>query len=113
MKKLSVALVLSLGLSASLPALADTAGHGHGHGAAPMAEQHAQMSDGEIKKLDAAKGKVTIKHGPLHSLGMGAMTMTFHADGALLKDRKPGDKVRFLAEDRDGKLTVTTLESAQ
>ncbi|TVT69207.1 MAG: copper-binding protein [Denitromonas halophila] len=110
MKTLSAAILLSLGLGVAGPALAAS---GHGHGAMPMAEQKAQMSDGEIKKLDADKGRVTIKHGPLHSLGMGAMTMTFHAEGAMLKDRKPGDKVRFMAEDRDGKLTVTTMEAAQ
>lgn len=99
-----------LALGAAVPAMAASE---HGHGAMPMAAQHAQMSDGEIKKLDAGKGQVTIKHGPLHNLGMGAMTMTFQADGAMLKGHKPGDKVRFLAEDRDGKLTVTTLEAAK
>ncbi|MFV0663318.1 copper-binding protein [Denitromonas sp.] len=99
-----------LALGAAVPAMAASE---HGHGAMPMAEQHAQMSDGEIKKLDAGKGRVTIKHGPLHNLGMGAMTMTFQADGAMLKNHKPGDKVRFLAEDRDGKLTVTSMEAAQ
>ena len=110
MKHLTLAAMFSLGLLASLPA---AAADGHGHGAMPMGAQSALLSDGEIKKLDAAAGKVTIKHGPLHSLGMGAMTMTFHvANGAMLEGRKPGDKVRFMAEDHGGKLTVTQMEMA-
>ena len=109
MKNLTLAAAVSFGLFASLPAA--IAADGHGHAAMPMSTQQAQMSEGEIKKLDAASGKVTLKHGPLHSLGMGPMTMTFHVkDGAMLEGRKPGDKVRFLAEDHGGKLTVTTME---
>jgi Cu/Ag efflux protein CusF len=69
------------------------------------------MSHGEIKKIDVANGKLTIKHGPLENLGMGAMTMTFKAkDPAMLSQVKVGEKIAFVAEEIGGVLTVTTLE---
>ena len=76
----------------------------------PGATQHP-MSHGEIKKIDVANGKLTIKHGPLDNLGMGAMTMIFKAkDPAMLSQVKVGDKIDFVAEEIGGVLTVTTLE---
>ena len=36
----------------------------------------ADTADGEIKKVDKPSGKLTIKHGELKNLGMGAMTVT-------------------------------------
>ena len=109
---------LALGLSlASASFVANAAGeHGMAHGAAntPMQMQENAMSDGQIKKIDAAKGMVTIKHGPLHSLGMGPMTMSFHvADPAMLQGHQPGDMVRFMAADHGGKLTVTEMHPAK
>lgn len=86
----------------------------HGGAAMPMAAQDAPMSDGQIRKIDLDKGTITIKHGPLHGLGMGAMTMSFHAaDPAMLQAHKPGDMIRFVAVNRDGKLTVARMEAAR
>lgn len=88
-------------------------------------EQHASMqteasapdtvmTDGEVKKINTDIGKITIKHGPLASLDMPAMTMVFRvADPAMLDQVKAGDKIRFLAERKNGTLTVTKLEAAQ
>ena len=74
-------------------------------------DQIATLSDGEIKKIDKALGKLIIKHGPLENLGMPAMTMLFRvANPALLEQVKPGDRIKFLAQKVDGALTVTTLE---
>ena len=68
------------------------------------------MSHGEIKKIDTAAGKLTIKHGPLENLGMGAMTMVFKdQDPAMLSQVKVGDKVDFVAEEVGGALTVVKL----
>ncbi|ATG22536.1 RND transporter [Ralstonia pickettii] len=78
---------------------------------APAATTAAPMSEGEIKKVDAAAGKLTIKHGPLVNLGMEPMTMVFRVqDPAMLSKVRPGSKVRFVAEKIDGALTVTALE---
>ena len=72
------------------------------------------MSTGEVKKVDKSAGKLTIKHGPLENLGMGAMTMVFRAKEPVMLDQlNVGDKIRFVAESPNGQLTVTRLEKQQ
>lgn len=69
------------------------------------------ISEGEVKKVDTSAGKLTIKHGPLTNLGMGAMTMVFRVkDPEMLTQVKEGDRIQFIAEKVNGALTVTTLE---
>jgi len=69
------------------------------------------MTEGEVKKIDKGAGKITLKHGPLLTLDMPAMTMVFRVkDAAMLDQVKPGDKVRFIAEKSNGALTVTSLQ---
>lgn len=87
-----------------------TGGHAS-HAAAQTVAQAVPLSEGEIKKIDKALGKLTIKHGPLDNLGMPAMTMIFRVKDATTLDQvKPGDRIRFLAEKIDGVITVTKLE---
>lgn len=74
---------------------------------------HLPQSDGVIKKIDAAKGKVSIAHGEIANLKMPPMTMTFNAkDPAMLKGFKEGDKVRFRAAEVKGDLTVVSIDAA-
>lgn len=74
----------------------------------------AAMSDGEVKKVDKAAGKVTIKHGPLANLDMPAMTMVFRVkDPAMLDQLKAGEAIRFKAEKIDGNYTVTEVQRAK
>lgn len=79
--------------------------------AAPSTKQAASRSEGVVKKIDLAAGKVTLAHGPLLNLNMAAMTMSF-----LVKDRqqlerlKVGDKVSFVAEEVNGRLTASALQ---
>ncbi len=69
------------------------------------------MSEGEVKKVDTSAGKLTIKHGPLTNLDMGAMTMVFRVkEPEMLTQVKEGDKIKFVAEKVNGALTVTTLQ---
>ena len=69
------------------------------------------LVDGEIRKVDIAAGKLTIRHAPLTELDMPAMTMVFRvADPKMLDEVKPGDKVRFVATRDGGAFTVTRLE---
>ena len=85
-------------------------------GPAPLvaAAADAAMSEGEVRKVDPAAKKITIKHGELRNLDMPPMTMVFQvADPALLKQVKPGDKVRFRAEKISGAFTVIELQSVQ
>jgi Cu/Ag efflux protein CusF len=73
----------------------------------------APMSEGVVRKIDAATGKITLKHGPITNLGMPPMTMVFRAQPPeLLKKVKAGDTVRFRAEDIGGNYTVTAIEKA-
>ena len=75
------------------------------------AGEKAGMSHGEIRKVDVAAGKLTIKHGPLENLGMEAMTMVFKVkDPAMISQVKVGDKIDFVAEEVDGALTVMKLQ---
>ena len=77
-------------------------------------EGHLPQTDGVIKKLDLAAGKVTIAHGEIANLKMPPMTMSFKArDPAMLKPWKEGDKVRFRAAEVKGDLTVVSIEAAK
>ena len=73
----------------------------------------ADMTDAEVRKVDTAQGKVTLKHGEIKHLDMPPMTMVFVVkDKAMLDSLKPGDKVRFQAANVDGKLVVTDIKPA-
>ena len=66
---------------------------------------------GEVKKVNKDTGKLTIKHGPLASLDMPAMTMVFRVkDPAMLEKVKAGDKINFAVERANGAITVTQLD---
>ena len=71
------------------------------------------LVNGEVKKIDKARGELVLKHGDLPNLGMPAMTMVFSADKAMLDKLNVGDKVRFNAEMVKGKATVTQIEAAR
>ena len=77
-------------------------------------EGHLPQTDGVIKKLDLAAGKVTIAHGEIVNLKMPPMTMSLKAkDPAMLKPWKEGDKVRFRSAEVKGTLTVISIEAAK
>lgn len=70
-------------------------------------------SEAEVRKVDTAAGKITLKHGEIRNLDMPPMTMVFQArDPALLGKVKAGDKVRFTADKVNGAYTVMSLEPA-
>jgi Cu(I)/Ag(I) efflux system periplasmic protein CusF len=97
----------------SLPALAQ---HEHHTVAAatPAASKAADMSEGEVRKIDLGAKQITLKHGPLKNLDMPAMTMAFQvADPAMLTHVKVGDSVRFVATSPGGRLTITRIETAR
>ena len=75
---------------------------------------HAQGADAEVRKIDKAQGKITLKHGEIKSLDMPPMTMVYSVrDKASLENLKPGDKVKFKAVNEAGKLTVTEIQVAR
>jgi Cu/Ag efflux protein CusF len=66
---------------------------------APAVAAPADMTEGEIRKVDKDTKKITIKHGEIKNLDMPPMTMVFQVkDAAMLDKVKPGDMVRFTAE---------------
>lgn len=97
----------------AVPAMAqqksdDHAGH---HATAPAAT--ADMTEGEIRKVDKSAKKVTIRHGEIRNLGMPPMTMVFQVkDGAMLDKLKAGDKVRFVAAQEPTGLVATDIRPA-
>ena len=73
----------------------------------------AQSTAGEVTKVDKAQQKITLRHGPIASLDMPAMTMVFKVqDAAALETLKAGDKVMFDVEKIGGQYTVTKLAPA-
>ena len=85
----------------------------HSHGK-PGAEQGGVLADGEVRKVDKGAGRITLKHGPIKSLDMPAMTMVYQVkDPAMLGQVKEGDKVRFSAEMRGSAMIVTRIEQAR
>jgi Cu(I)/Ag(I) efflux system protein CusF len=81
-----------------------------------VALAQAAMVNGEVKKIDEAAAKITLKHGPIKNLDMeeDSMTMVFRVqDPAMLKSLKVGDKVRFDADRVNGQITVTAIQKAK
>ncbi len=111
-KKTWRALSILIGLISVGGAMAHEGEHGQMVGVeAPTAEQAANdMTDGEVRKLDMAAGKVTLKHGEIKNLEMPGMTMVFQAkDKTLLAALKVGDKIKFKAVNEGGKILLTEI----
>ena len=110
MKRIALTLLLS--------AFAAAAAAQHAHHA-PAASQVAQaaakdLADGEVRKVDKANGKLTLRHGEIRSINMGPMTMVFGVKSpALLENLAAGDKVKFRVEEIKGDYVVTAIEKAK
>ena len=82
--------------------------------AAQPAAAPAEMTEGEVRKVDKDNSKVTLKHGAIKNLDMPPMTMVFSvSDAALLEKLSVGDKVLFKAGKQGGAITVTEIRSAK
>jgi Cu(I)/Ag(I) efflux system protein CusF len=80
---------------------------------APLAV-FAQAYEGEVRKIEKAQGKITLRHGELKALDMPPMTMVFRVGNpALLDNLAVGDKVKFDAAKVGGNYTVTAISKAQ
>jgi len=104
----------------AIATIAPTAAMAGGHGDHNAMSAHASVAgnatlvDGQVKKVDKAAGKVTLAHGPLLNLGMDMpMTMVFRVkDASWLEQMKQGDRIRFLADNLNGAITVVQFERA-
>lgn len=71
----------------------------------------APLAEAEVRKVDRAARKVTLKHGPIKNLDMPAMTMVFQVrDPALLDRLVQGEKILFTAEQQQGAYVLTGVE---
>jgi len=71
----------------------------------------AEWVAAEVVQLDAARSKVTLKHAPIKSIKMAAMTMPFKVkEAAMLTPLKIGDKVRFRVTQLGDDLVVQEIE---
>lgn len=109
-------LAITLAAAASLASAQNGAHDGHGaHDAhAGHAAPAADLTEGEVRKIDKEAGKITLRHGELKNLNMAAMTMVFRVkDPAMLDQVKAGDKVRFAADRVGGAITIVQLQAAE
>lgn len=99
---------------AQAPAGSAADSHNSHHSAATASPApQAELSEGEITRWDPRTLRLTLKHGEIKNLGMPAMTMVFRvADASVVGDLKPGDKVRFRAEQISGAYHVQRIEKA-
>lgn len=68
-------------------------------------------TDAEIRRIDTAAGKVSLKHGEIKNLDMPPMSMVFQVpDTSQLAGLKVGDAVRFTADQVNGAYTVIRIE---
>jgi Cu/Ag efflux protein CusF len=98
--------------AATLPAIAQT---DHSQHMAPKKAAAAPAETaGVVKKVDPARGEVTIAHEEIRNLDMPRMTMVFKVrDPAWLKKLKAGDAIRFTADTVGGELTVTSYQATR
>jgi Cu(I)/Ag(I) efflux system periplasmic protein CusF len=105
----------ALGLACGTTSAADdhSCHAGHPSSAKPaILAQAAPVTEGEVRKIDKAQGKITLKHGEIRNLDMPPMTMVFKVKNAAMLDSvQPGDKVGFTADKVGGEFTVTSIEA--
>lgn len=79
------------------------------------AHHAAGVESAEVRRIDKAQGKVTLRHGELKSVEMPPMTMAFPvSDKSQLDALKVGDRVSFTVTKKpDGALLVTDIKPAQ
>jgi Cu/Ag efflux protein CusF len=98
MKNALAALVLAWGISSG----------------ACLAESPDSMTAAEVRRVDKAQSRVTLRHEPIKNLDMPAMTMVFRVrDAALLDKLKVGDKVMFVAGEEKGAYFAERIEPAK
>ena len=115
MNRILPALLAACAATLSMPALAQH--DHHAMAAVPAAtapDKAAAMTDGIVKRVDKTAQRVTISHEALLNLDMPKMTMAFRVrDPKWLDAIKEGDRIRFVAENANGALTVVRYEPAR
>ena len=107
----TAAACISLPATAQTPAASAPAHGAHSTHAAGMMEG---QGEGEVRKIDRAGKKLTLKHGEISGMDMPPMTMVFAVKDAALLDRlKVGAPVRFKVQQSGATLLITELDAAR
>lgn len=67
-------------------------------------------ASGEVVRVDAAAGKIAIRHGAIPKLDLPAMTLVYRVDPSRLAGIAVGDRVDFTAERAGGQYRLVELE---
>ncbi len=111
MKTISIAALL---IALTTPVFAQQKAEDHSAHHPAAAASAADMTEGEIRKVDKDAKKLTIKHGEIKNLDMPPMTMVFQVrDASVLDQLKAGDKVRFVVQKSDTGFMVTDIQAAK
>ncbi|HNC52198.1 MAG TPA: copper-binding protein [Accumulibacter sp.] len=109
MKIILIAAFLAFALTSGANAANSTERKKYGDGAAAR-KTDTPLTEGVVKKVDKASGKITLTHGPLPN-GMPGMTMAFKVkETARLEGIKEGEKVLFAIDDG---MMIILLEAAK
>jgi|SRR5690606_22644716 len=73
------------------------------------AQAQEGSGSGEIRRIDAQAGKITIKHGAISELDLPAITLVYLIDTTLLEGFQPGDRIKFTAKRENGQYVVTRI----
>jgi Cu/Ag efflux protein CusF len=72
------------------------------------------LTAGQVRKIDAEQGKITLRHEAIKNLDMDSMTMVFRVQNPeMLKGLKAGDRVKFAADRVNGQITIIKMERAK
>lgn len=114
MTRSSILIAVSIfGAALAFQAGADDSHHATNE-AKPAAAASAAWTKGEVRNVDKAHGKLTIKHGAMPKFDMPPMTMAYRVkDKAMLDHLKPGDQIRFDVDGVGGEFTVLRLEKVK
>ena len=111
MKTITIAALL---VALATPVLAQQKAEDHAAHHPEATASAADMTEGEIRKVDKDAKKLTIKHGEIKNLDMPPMTMVFQVkDASVLDKLKAGDKVRFVVQKSDTGFVVTDIQAAK
>ncbi len=70
-------------------------------------------AEAEVRRVDTAANKISLKHGEIKNLDMPPMSMVFRAkDPKVIEGLAVGDKIRFTAEKINGQYTLTSVTKA-
>ena len=111
MKTITIATLVA---ALAAPALAQPKTEDHSAHHPVAAASTADMTDGQVRRVDKEAKKLTIKHGEIKNLDMPPMTMVFQVNDPSLLDRvKAGDKIRFVVQKSGSGFVVTDIQAVK